>query len=109
MVPRRRPPLKDATHPLPDLVELSQVLALMQKPEEIERFLRDLLSPSELAAVAERWAIVKRLDAGYTQRETRDALGCGIATVTRGERQLRHGTGGFKQALWLRAAWTGQR
>lgn len=85
------------------------MLGLLQKPDEIERLLRDLLTPGELAAIAERWAIVKRLDAGHTQREIRDELGCGIATVTRGQRQLRHGTGGFRQALWLRAAWTGQR
>lgn len=81
----------------------------MQKPEEIARFLEDLLSAAEIDAVSERWAIVKLLDAGRTQRETRDALGCGIATVTRGQHQLRHGTGGFRQALWLTEAWNGRR
>lgn len=68
-------------------------------PAELERFLTDLLSPAELASVSERWAIVKCLAAGMTQREVRDALSVSVTTVTRGNKQLKQGSGGFALAL----------
>lgn len=87
--------------PSPSLVELSGVLARLDEPAAIERFLKDLLTPAEIQAVTERWAIVRMLAAGMTQREVALALDVSVTTVTRGNRQLQHGEGGFTHALTL--------
>ena len=87
--------------PAPSLVELAAVLARLDEPRAIERFLEDLLTPAEIQAVTERWAIVRMLAAGMTQREVALALDVSVTTVTRGNRQLQHGGGGFAHALTL--------
>ena len=87
----------------PSLTDLATVLAKLDEPEAIERFLEDLLTPAEIQAVTERWAIVRALSAGKTQREVALALDVSVTTVTRGNRQLQHGAGGFTHALALLA------
>lgn len=79
--------------------DLLAVLAHTAAPERIGDLLVDLLTPAEVEAVGERWAIVKALAEGHTQRAVRDAVGCSVTTVTRGARQLRYGTGGFDAAF----------
>jgi Trp operon repressor len=78
---------------------LAALLASMREPEEVELFLRDLLTPSEREAIEERWAIVQLLAEGLTQREVRDRLDVSIATVTRGSLQMQKSEGGFERAL----------
>ena len=53
--------------------------------------LEALLTPSELQTIATRLEIAERLKAGMTQREIAKQLGVGIATVTRGSRELKAG------------------
>jgi Trp operon repressor len=78
---------------------LAALLASMREPDEVELFLRDLLTPSEREAIEERWAIVRLLASGLTQREVRDQLDVSIATVTRGSLQMQKSEGGFERAL----------
>ena len=85
----------------PSLTDLATVLARLDEPQAIERFLEDLLTPAEIQAVTERWAIVRALAAGKTQREVALSLDVSVTTVTRGNRQLQHGAGGFTHALAL--------
>lgn len=79
--------------------DLLAVLAALETPERLGDLLVDLLTPAEVEALGERWAIVKALADGHTQRAVRDAVGCSVTTVTRGARQLRYGTGGFRAAF----------
>ncbi len=65
----------------------------------LRSFLRDLLTPQELADVATRWQIVKQLSWGIPQRTIAKNLKVGIATVTRGSRELQDTSGGFYQVL----------
>ncbi len=92
-----------ANKPAPSLTDLAAVLAKLDDPESIERFLHDLLTPAEIQALTERWAIVRMLAAGMTQREVALALDVSVTTVTRGNRQLQHGAGGFTHAITLLA------
>jgi Trp operon repressor len=85
------------TPSLPD--DLLSVFAHLQDAPAVSDLLVDLLTPAELEAVAERWAIVKLLANGQSQRAVRDALRVSVTTVGRGSRQLRYGTGGFEQAF----------
>jgi TrpR family trp operon transcriptional repressor len=60
----------------------------------MEDFLRGILTPSELEEIPKRLQIVKLLKAGIAQKEISERLGVGIATVTRGSKEVR--TGKFK-------------
>ncbi len=81
--------------------ELLDVLASLHDAGEVARLLDDLLTPAEIEAFGDRWAIVRLLAAGHSQREVRDQVGVSITTVSRGSRQLKYGTGGFQHALAL--------
>ncbi len=86
--------------PQPALPEdLLAVLARMDRVDDLALLLGDLLTPGEREALSERWAIVKALASGRTQREVRDALQCSITTVSRGSKQLKYGDGGLDLAF----------
>jgi Trp operon repressor len=82
---------------LPD--DLLNVVAALDEPTDVDLLLRDLLTPHERESLAERWAIVKALAGGATQRDVRDTLGCSITTVSRGNKQLKYGDGGLALAF----------
>jgi TrpR family trp operon transcriptional repressor len=81
--------------------DLLDVLTRIDDSAFVQRLLADLLTPRELNAVTERWEIVKRLEEGKSQRTIRDELGASVTTISRGNRQLKYGTGGFREALAL--------
>lgn len=64
-------------------------LLAQESPEEMEKALHDLLTPSELLDVANRLQIFTMLEQGVPQRQIADKLGVGIATVTRGSNALK--------------------
>ena len=95
-------PDRAARDPSPDEAlpsDLLVVLAALDDATQVRLLLGDLLTPAELNSVRERWAIVKALAAGGTHRAVRDRVGVSIATVSRGSRQLQHGSGGFALAF----------
>lgn len=53
--------------------------------------LEALLTPGELQNIATRLEIAHLLKSGMTQRDIAKQLGVGIATVTRGSRELKAG------------------
>lgn len=79
--------------------DLLRVFAALDDPDEVERLIGDLLSEAEIRSVGERWAIVRALSEGKTQREVKEEVGAAIATVSRGAQQLRRGSGGFSLAF----------
>lgn len=79
--------------------DLLDVLTSFRRASDVDLVLTDLLTPAEIASIAERWEIVKRLDAGQSQREVRDEIGVSVTTVSRGSRGLKYGVGGFRVAL----------
>jgi len=90
---------------LPD--DLVDVLTSFRRCSDVDLVLTDLLTPSEIESIAERWEIVKRLDSGESQRDVRDAVGVSVTTVSRGSRGLKYGVGGFRVALDRLAERTG--
>ena len=73
------------------------VAALLQTNNEkaMLKLLEGLLTPKEIDGIARRLQIVKKLKAGVSQREIAEKLKVGIATVTRGSREIKRGK--FKQ------------
>ncbi len=64
-----------------------------------ERFFRDLCTLTELRDLAQRWQVARLLDEGRHYGEIAQLTGASTATVTRIASWLRHGTGGYGEAL----------
>ena len=72
---------------------------MVETPKEAELLLRDILTPQELASLAQRWEIVRELSKGTPQRTIAEKLGLSISKITRGSRMMQYGSGGFDYFL----------
>ena len=79
--------------------DVAEVLAGCDDPEFIEGFLSCLLTPSETADVAARWALVKMLKQGVSHRSISRQLGVSLCKITRGSRILRDPDSAFSRFL----------
>lgn len=70
---------------------LSEILLQIKTKEEMESFLHGLLTPKELIELPTRIRIVKMLKKGLPQHTIAKELGVGVATVTRGSREIKKG------------------
>ena len=66
---------------------------------EAEKLLKDILTPQELASIAERWQLIQKLAAGEPQRKISKELKISSSKSTRRSRMLKYGGGGFKYFL----------
>lgn len=71
--------------------ELIELLCQIERPKVMGDFLDGLLSAQERDEIAVRLQIVKKILAGEPQAKIAKDLGVGIATVTRGSRELKLG------------------
>jgi TrpR family trp operon transcriptional repressor len=74
-----------------DLEEFIRVLLSIKSREEMEDFLKGILTPKELLELPNRLKIVRMLKKGIAQQEIAQELGVGVATVTRGSMELQKG------------------
>jgi TrpR-related protein YerC/YecD len=79
--------------------ELFRTIASLETAEEVERFLRDLCTRSELDAMAHRWEVAQLLDQGLPYLEVARRAHASTTTVTRVAQWLRNGEGGYELAL----------
>ncbi|OGH48292.1 MAG: hypothetical protein A3A51_00655 [Candidatus Levybacteria bacterium RIFCSPLOWO2_01_FULL_39_10] len=63
----------------------------MDSKEKMKDFLEGILTPKELQELPHRLGIVKMLKRGISQHDVAGKLGVGIATVSRGSRELQKG------------------
>lgn len=69
---------------------LFEAVALLRDGKEAARFLKDLATPAELEAFAERWLIARMLDKGDSSyRDIAAATGASTTTIGRVARFLR--------------------
>jgi TrpR family trp operon transcriptional repressor len=71
--------------------ELSQVLTDIDTVRDMTEFLKGLLTEGEIDELARRVQIVKRLKAGVAHHAIAKELGVGVATVTRGSKEIQKG------------------
>ena len=57
---------------------------------------RDLCTPAELQAMADRWAVVELLERGLAYREIHKQTGVSVTTIGRVARFLMSGNGGYR-------------
>jgi TrpR-related protein YerC/YecD len=77
---------------------LYSVLAALQSAEECRAFLRDLCTPAEIQAMADRWSVVEFLQRGLPYREIHRLTGVSVTTIGRVARFLSAGNGGYAVA-----------
>lgn len=73
------------------LDNLIDLLLQIRTRSEMLDFLKGILTPIELKEIPTRLEIVKMLKSGVSQHQISDKLGVGIATVTRGSKELQKG------------------
>jgi TrpR-related protein YerC/YecD len=83
----------------PDLDALLDVILRIDDREQALCFLRDLCTVGELHDLAQRWAVVRMLDAGMHYAEISRRTGASTATITRIASWLHHGEGGYRTQL----------
>lgn len=71
--------------------ELIKLLLNIKTEEEMKDFLLGILTPKELEEIPMRLKIVKMLKKGTSQHEIAEKLGIGVATVTRGSKEIQKG------------------
>lgn len=77
---------------------LCAAVAALTTPEECRAFFRDLCTPAELQAMADRWAVVEWLKRGLPYREIHRHTGVSVTTIGRVARFLANGNGGYELA-----------
>ncbi len=82
-----------------EIQDLFDAILRLETREEAERFFRDLCTLSELHDLAQRWAVVRMLDAGLHYAEISRTTGASTATITRIASWLNHGEGGYRSML----------
>lgn len=83
----------------PETEALIEAVLRLDTRESAERFLRDLCTLGELHDMAQRWAVVRMLDAGLHYAEISKRTGASTATITRIASWLNHGEGGYRDML----------
>ena len=97
--------MKQRIEPLPEsdadasFRALAQAVAALDRPDEVAAFLRDLCTPAELEAMADRWRVVPLLLQGLPYREIHDRTLVSVTTIGRVARTLEHGAGGYAAAV----------
>ncbi len=71
--------------------DLINLFAKVNSPKEMENLLNGILTPKEREELVQRIDIIKMLKAGIPHHEIAQKLGVGVATVTRGSKEIQKG------------------
>jgi len=71
--------------------ELVEAFLAQKSKAEMLDFLKGILTPKEFDELVTRLQIVKLLKSGLPHQEIARRLGVGVATITRGSREIRMG------------------
>ena len=79
--------------------EICTLLAGISDENLIHDFFGCLFTSAELKDFANRWHLVKELDAGTTQREIAKKYNMSLCNITRGSRELKKENSAFRRVL----------
>jgi len=83
--------------------KLFEAIAGLRTLDECRAFFRDLCTPAEIQAMADRWAVVEPLQKGLPYREIHKMTGVSVTTIGRVARFVAAGNGGYELALQRRS------
>src|ERR1700726_4380947 len=75
---------------------LCAAILALRSIDECRSFFRDLCTPAELQAMADRWAVALLLERGLPYREIHKQTGVSVTTISRVARYLTPGNGGYR-------------
>lgn len=78
---------------------LYRAILSIRNEEECRQFLEDLCTVSELKAMAQRVDVALLLDEGLIYSEILERVGASSATISRVNRCLHYGSGGYKAII----------
>ncbi len=78
---------------------LYRAIAALKDEDECRRFLQDLCTISELKAMEQRIDVAMLLDDGMIYSEILERTGASSATISRVNRCLHYGAGGYKALI----------
>ncbi len=79
--------------------EFLDIITKSTDKEFIADFFGCIFTPGERKDFAERWLLVKELDAGVTQRDIAKKYNMSLCKITRGSKELQKENSAFKIAL----------
>ena len=79
--------------------ELVEALCVLKTPNEIRRFLRDLLTESEITDFAKRLQTARLLSEGVPYPVIQKATGFSTTTIARVSKWLQTGEGGYRLVI----------
>jgi TrpR-related protein YerC/YecD len=82
-----------------DLDRLFAAMLTLKSPEECYMFFEDLCTISELESISQRLKVAELLREKHTCNDISQATGASTATISRVNRCLLHGTGGYSMVL----------
>lgn len=80
-------------------VSLFKAFLNLESVDEVRNFCGDIMTPQEIDAFADRLEVAKELSSGNSQRKVSADTGVSIATVTRVNRFLTRGYGGYENVI----------
>lgn len=83
----------------PDIERLYEAVLKLETPEECYRFFEDLCTIHEIQAMAQRLQVARMLRDGVTYHEIVERTGASTATISRINRCLLYGAGGYRTLL----------
>lgn len=78
---------------------LFDAVLTLQTREECYRFFEDICTIAELKSISQRLEVAKLLRENVTYHEISERLGASTATISRVNRSLEYGAGGYRLAL----------
>ena len=82
--------------------DFCEMLSSLKGKQEIKNFLKDLLNRKERLMTIRRLLIADLLEQKVKYREIRERLKCGQGTISKVQRWLRFGRGGYRVAIKAR-------
>ena len=82
-----------------DFAELAAAVSRLRGAAEAERFLGELFTPSECVELSKRWALMRELLAGKSQRAIARELRMSLCKITRGAKYARDPASPFRRAV----------
>lgn len=82
-----------------DTNALFQAILSLSTVEDCSLFFEDLFTMHELEAMTQRWSVARMLHQGRTYQSVVAETGASSATISRVNRCLQYGRGGYKAAL----------
>ncbi len=83
----------------PDAKALFEAILALENVQECAAFFEDVCTIKEIQDLSQRYAVARMLDSGEKYQSIEEATGASTATISRVNKCLTYGSGGYRAAL----------